>query len=231
MKLIAIVCLAAALLLCATHGRGQRPAADRPAARQVTWKFDNTQKVGGSVVTVIGNPQVIKTPMGKAIVFDGAHDGLLFDVNPIAGAQAFTIEAVIRPEAGGAEEQRWLHIQESAGDDRVMMETRLHGQEWFLDTFIKSGEGAADRRTLFDENFKHPVGQWYTVALVYDGATMRDYVDGHEELSGPLAVGPLGEGRTSVGVRQNKVFWFKGAILKARFTPRALKPQEFMRKD
>jgi hypothetical protein len=28
----------------------------------------------------------------------------------------------------------------------------------------------------------------------------------------------------------NRVFWFKGAVRKARFTPRALSPQEFMGK-
>jgi hypothetical protein len=29
----------------------------------------------------------------------------------------------------------------------------------------------------------------------------------------------------------NRVYWFKGAIRKARFTPRALTPEEFMRKQ
>ena len=68
------------------------------------------------------------------------------------------------------------------------------------------------------------------MALVYDGIAMRHYVDGKEELSGPLSVAPLGRGRTSIGVRMNRMYWFKGAILKARFTPRALSPQEFMEK-
>jgi hypothetical protein len=39
---------------------------------------------------------------------------------------------------------------------------------------------------------------------------------------------PLAAGRTSIGVRLNRVFWFKGAISKARFTARALAPAEFM---
>jgi hypothetical protein len=29
-------------------------------------------------------------------------------------------------------------------------------------------------------------------------------------------------GRTSIGVRQNRVSWFKGAIAEVRFTPAAL---------
>jgi hypothetical protein len=65
------------------------------------------------------------------------------------------------------------------------------------------------------------------VALVYDGRLMRHFVDGHEELSGPLAIQPLGVGKTSIGVRMNRVFWFKGAVRKVRFTPRALSPKEF----
>lgn len=230
MKLSALACIAFALL-GASPAYARQGAGHKAPAGSVTWRLDNVKKIGGHKATIIGRPRVIKTPGGKAVEFDGAHDGLLLDVDPVAGAQAFTIEAIIRPDAGGAEEQRWLHIQEAAGDDRIMLETRLHGQEWFLDTFIKNGAGGDQARTLYDENFKHPVGMWYHVALVYDGTTMRDYVDGREELSGPLAVGPLDEGRTSLGVRQNRVFWFKGAISKARFTPRALKPEEFMKKD
>lgn len=229
MKLSAIVILAAALCAAPAHARKRVGRESRP--RALTWKLDNVKKIGGNKTTVIGAPQVVKTPKGKAVQFDGAHDGLLVEVNPVAGARAFTIEAVIRPDAGGLEEQRWMHIQESAADNRVMLETRLHGGEWFLDTFIKNGPRPEDGRTLFDESFKHPVGAWYHIALVYDGAVMRNYVDGKEELSGPLAVAPLASGRTSVGVRQNRVYWFKGAIRLARFTPRALAPGEFIGKD
>ena len=238
MKLSALACVAAAAVVtCATAAHARKTAARKSPAdsaasvASITWKLDNLKKIGGNPVTVIGNPQVIKAPKGKAVQFDGAHDGLLLSVNPVAGARAFTIEAVIRPDVGGLEEQRWMHIQEASADDRVMLETRLHGGAWFLDTFIKNGPKPEDGRTLFDEPFKHPVGAWYHVALVYDGAVMRNYVDGQEELSGPLTVAPLAEGRTSVGVRQNRVYWFKGAIRRARFTPRALAPREFMSKD
>jgi hypothetical protein len=230
MKLSALALAAA--LFGAPHAHARQTAARRPPApRAVTWELDNLKRIGGSSVNVIGAPRVVKAPKGRAVQFDGARDGLLLEVNPIAGARAFTVEAVIRPDASGAEEQRWMHIQEAAADNRVMLETRVREGFWFLDTFIKNGSGEGSSRTLFDEPFKHPVGAWYHVALVYDGAVMRNYVDGREELSGPLAVGPLAEGRTSVGVRQNRVYWFKGAVSRARFTPRALAPREFMPKD
>ncbi|HEX8141317.1 MAG TPA: LamG domain-containing protein [Pyrinomonadaceae bacterium] len=224
MKLITLACMALALTIT-FYARTQ--AGHNGPKGAVTWKIDNLQKIGGHATSVIGNPQVTNGPGGRALLFDGTDDGLFVNVNPVAGAKAFTVEAIFRPDAGGTQEQRWFHIQEETSDDRILLEIRLVGDQWFLDTFIKSGENS---RTLYDENFKHPVGQWYHVALVYDGTQMRDYVDGQEELSGPLTIAPLERGRTSIGVRQNRVFWFKGAVSRARFTPRALTPGEFMGK-
>lgn len=192
-----------------------------------TWKIDNLKEIGGNQLTIDGTPQVIKSPAGKAISFNGKDQGVVVHQNPIAGARAFTIEAIFRPDAGGDLEQRWLHIQEDATDNRALLEVRTKGDEWFLDTFINSG---SNKLTLYSEKFKHAVGRWYHMALVFDGATMRHYVDGREEMSGPLSVSPLGPGKTSLGVRMNHVSWFKGAIRVARFTKRALAPSEFLKK-
>ena len=197
----------------------------KPVAGAITWNINNLDQIGGQSATIIGNPQVISTSVGKAVLFDGIDDGLLVKGNPIAAASAFTVEAVFRPDAGGATEQRWLHFQEDANDNRILLEIRLNGDQWFLDSFIKSGN---EKRTLYSENFKHKTGEWYHVALVYDGITMHHFVDGKEELSGPLTIQPLSDGSTSIGVRMNRVFWFKGAVRKARFTQRALSPAEFM---
>ena len=193
----------------------------------VTWKINRPDKIGGQRAERLGEPQVVNTPDGHAVLFDGVDDGLVVKTNPLAGATAFTLEAVFRPDAGGTFEQRWFHLQEELNDNRVLLEIRLTGDQWFLDTFIKSGD---NKLTLFSENFKHKTGEWYHVALTFDGVTMRHFVDGQEELSGPLTIQPLGRGSTSIGVRMNRVFWFKGAVRKARFTPRALSPQEFMGK-
>lgn len=191
------------------------------------WKIDNLKAIGGNPLTVTGQPRVIKDSSEKAISFDGKADGILINRNPIAGARAFTIEGIFRPDAGGEFEQRWLHVQNDQVDDRALLEIRVKDNEWFLDTFIKSGE---NRLALLAEKFKHPVGRWYHVALVFDGLTMRHYVDGQEEMSGPLNAAPLGPGKTSLGVRMNHVSWFKGAIREIRFTQRALTPQEFLKK-
>jgi len=223
MKLIASSGFGIALIVALT-GYGQQNA----PGKSVTWKIDNLKKIGGNAVSVIGNPRVIDAPGGKATMFDGVGDGLVVNANPIAGAQAFTLEAVFRPEANGSKEQRWFHIQQENSENRVLLETRLIGDQWFLDTYIRSGE---NNRTLYAENFKHPVGVWYHVALVFDGREMRHYVDGKVEMSGPLSISPLEQGQTSIGVRMNRVYWFKGAIRKARFTEKALRPNEFMGKN
>ena len=114
-------------------------------------------------------------------MFDGVDDALFIGNNPIAGFREFTIEAVFRPDAGGEKEQRWLHIEDTENaESRALLETRLVGDVWFVDTFIKSGE---NRLPLFAENFKHPIGEWHHVALVYDGREMRHYVNGKLELA------------------------------------------------
>jgi len=205
-----------------SHAQKVAPLETRTAA--VTWMLSSLDNFP-QPLTLIGKPQVIKTPYGQALLFDGQNDALIVNTNPLSGAGAFTLEAVFRPDAGGRAEQRWLHIQEATGDNRVLLETRLAGDYWFLDTFIKGGDNS---HALYAENFKHRLGEWYHVALVFDGATMRHYVDGKEELSAPLTIKPLVGGLTAIGVRLNRMFWFKGAILKARFTTRALQPKEFM---
>lgn len=213
------------VLLSASAGFAQKPETRQ---KSVTWKIDNLRSIDGNPVEVLGSPKVVKTDRGKAVVFDGVRDGIFIQNNPLAGSSKFTIEAIFRPDAGGEKEQRWLHIEDTENiESRAMLETRLSSNEWFLDTFLKSGD---NRMPLFAENFKHPTGRWYHIALVYDGTEMRHYVDGKLELSGKIDFKTFGsKGVISIGVRQNKVYWFKGAVLKARFTNRPLKPSQFMK--
>lgn len=193
---------------------------------QATWHLDNLQNIDGHEVTVEGDPQVIDTPGGKAIEFDGIDDGIFIDVHPLAGMSTFTVEVIFNPYAGGAAEQRFFHMQPDWSESRVMFETRLVGEkDWFLDTFIKSGE---QNVTHFAENHTHETAAWYHAAIVVDQNSFSHYVNGELELSAPLEYEVQKPGKTSLGVRLNKVHWFKGAIRTARFTPRALPPEEFL---
>lgn len=210
-----------------SSGIAQTLPAEKTSRRSIVWKIDNLKKIGGNNVEVLGNPQIIATEKGKAVLFDGIDDAIFVENNPIAGWREFTIEAVFRPDANGAKEQRWFHIEDMENaESRALLETRLVGDEWFLDTFIKSGE---NRSPLYAEDFKHSLGKWFHVALVFDGKEMRHYVDGKLELSGKLEIKPLGKGRASIGVRQNKVYWFKGAVRKLRFSNRALTANKFLK--
>jgi hypothetical protein len=119
-----------------------------------------------------------------------------------------------------------VHIQDER-DSRIMIETRLIGsQSWSLDTFMLSGDSS---RPLLDRARRHPTGRWAWVALVYDGKTMSDYVNGVKELEGPVNFAPMADGRMSLGVRLNRVFWFKGSIKEVRFSPVPLNPDDLRR--
>jgi hypothetical protein len=203
-------CLALANLVCA-----QTP---------VVWEIDNLQTIGGQTVTVAGSPSVIVgSPRG--IEFDGVDDAVFVPVHPMAGWPRFTAEVIFRPAAEGPREQRFFHLQEEGSENRVLFETRLTDDgQWFLDTFIKSDGGEC---TLYAENHRHKIGPWYHAAIVIDGQTMRHYVNGNLELSRELKFTPHKAGQTSLGVRINKVHWYKGAIARARFTERPLTPAEF----
>ena len=203
------------------------PALDaQPAASVlrpvVDWTLDSLTRVGGHPVATEGRPQVVRTPIGPAIAFNGHSDALVLDVNPIAALPRFTIEAIIDPAPDGGPEQRFLHIEEVGTGNRALLETRvLPDALWCLDSFLKSGDAAL---TLIDRTAAHRTGEWHAVALTFDGTTMTHYVDGVREASGRVAFTPLGPGRMSLGVRLNRVSWFKGRIHRVRVTPDALAP-------
>ncbi|MGH9659593.1 MAG: c-type cytochrome [Bryobacteraceae bacterium] len=190
------------------------------------WTFDRLDSIGGHKTTVLGQPRVIDSPAGKAVEFDGVDDALFIDDHPLAGADTYTWEAIFRPD-GGQTEQRWFHLSERGSENRMLFEIRVAGDQWYLDSFNQTGSVG---RALMNRQKLHPLGRWVHVACVYDGREFRSYVDGvREESASPLQFAPQGPGQSSVGVRINKVFYFKGAVRLARFTGRALEPSEFLR--
>jgi hypothetical protein len=195
-----------------------------------TWLFDRLDQIGGHKTTVLGAPRVVDSPVGKAVEFDGVDDALFFDVHPLAGAKIFTWEAIFRPD-GGQVEQRWFHLNEAPGtgadaENRMLFEIRAIDGQWCLDAFIRTGEAS---KALLNRKHLHPLGAWYHVAAVYDGREFRSYINGEPDGAAELNLQPQGPGHTSVGVRINKVFYFKGAVAQARFTRRALSPGEFLK--
>lgn len=219
---------AAGLVLpaCATIG-------PQASAGQKVWTFDNLTTQGGLPVAAEGGPALVDSPWGKAVKFDGLDDALFIEAHPLAGASTWTIEALIRPD-GGTFEQRFMHLAEAEVPTpgqplvgtRILFEIRVVGNEWYLDAFTK---GPTYNHTLIFPEKRFPVGRWFHVAQTYDGTTYRSFVDGVLQGEAPLAFTPQGPGRSSVGVRINRVSWFNGAIREARFTPRGLNPDQFTR--
>jgi hypothetical protein len=202
-------------------------APSREGAASEVWSLRDVGKVAGHATDVVGAPNAITSGDGTAIVFDGKGDGLFVPVNPLAGWSAFTIEVRFMPEGTGGEEQRFLHVEDEL-KHRVLIETRVTpDKQWSLDTFLF--QDAEHKLTLLDRKRQHPTDRWYWVALVYDGSRMSHYVNGVLELEGMVAFTPMTAGRTSIGVRQNRVSWFKGAISEVRFTPTALLPAQLRR--
>jgi Concanavalin A-like lectin/glucanases superfamily len=191
-----------------------------------TWTFDRLDRLGGHPTTVLGHPRVVDTPIGKAIEFNGVDDALLVDVHPLAGAAAFTWEAIFRPD-GGRPAQRWFHLQESGSDDRLLFEIRVTDDgRWYFDSYGHSGDA---QQALMNRDRLHPLGAWFHVAAVYDGREFRNYVNGVQEGAAAIRFMPQKAGRSAIGVRINLVDYFKGAIHVARFTRRALAPSDFLR--
>ncbi len=200
------------------------------AAESTVWTFDRLDHIGGAATQIEGQPKIIETGAGPAVQFDGVKDALFIDNHPLAGMKTFTAEVVFRPD-GGAFEQRWMHMAEvdpATGKDtgtRFLFEIRVVGDRWYLDAFTT---GPGYKETLVVPAKTFPVGRWYRVAMSFDGKMFKSYVDGVLQAEAAIAFKPQGPGHTSVGVRINRLNYFKGAVFEARFTPRALTPDEFL---
>jgi hypothetical protein len=194
-----------------------------PPARPVVWTLDNAASIGGHQPTVLGAPRFIDAGVGPAACFNGKDDGLVIPAIPIAGWSQFTIEVLFRPDADGPEAQRFVHLQDER-ESRVLIEIRVTPEgQWCLDTFLLSGKNSLP---LMDKTKLHPAGSWHWAALVYDGKKMAHYVDGTKEMEGEVAFPPMTTGQTSLGVRLNRLYWFKGCIREVHFSPTALGPAQ-----
>lgn len=198
------------------------------AAAEAIWRLSDLAKVGEFPTTIEGAPRVTTGPHGPAIEFDGKRDGLFLAPSTLRDAKVFTIEILFRPDEGGPAEQRFFHLQDKGGA-RAMIETRLDGRgHWWLDTFLTSGAPKAGV-ALIDATRVHPTGEWTWVALRYDGQRVAHFVNGTKELEQPARFTAFGECLLSLGVRQNKVYWFKGAIAEVRLHDRALPDEQLQR--
>jgi hypothetical protein len=199
---------------------------NRDSTKAVEWKMAQILEGTSQSWIIVGNPTMIDCSYGKAVHFDGYKDAFVLDTNILGGLLQFTVEVIMRPDTNGQREQRFLHFGEIRGE-RVMVEMRVPtNDQWYLDTYMKSGQTG---QTLVDSTKLHPLNQWYHVAFIVDQGKMEAYVNGNKELEGQIPFTPFSAGQTSIGVRLNRVNWFKGSMYKLKITPRILQPSDFMK--
>ncbi|MGC4093761.1 MAG: LamG domain-containing protein [Polyangiaceae bacterium] len=191
------------------------------------WLVDDPRALHGAHTLVLGEPRLGESPLGPALCFDG-DDGLIADLNPLQGLEAFTLEVLARIDAVGDpahSEPRFVHI-ESAEGLRATVEARVTSTQFFVDTHLHTN---SDKLTLANSASLHPVGRWNWIALSYAEGHMRHFVDAVEDGHGDVPFRPMGAGKMSLGVRQNRVHYFQGCIRELRVSPRALPAEQLQR--
>lgn len=198
-------------------------------AQDVIWKLDNINLTGNVQPQVLGTPAVKNADGRKAIAFNGVDDGLITASLPIDGWQQFTIEVLFKPDGDGPPAPRFIHFQDQ-DDNRGTFELRLNADKyWFLDTFLKNGKAGNKGLALNDSTLLHPADRWYWAAIVYDGKNMSAYVNGVKETEGIYNFPGVTNAQMSIGVRLNRVNWFKGRISEIRFHHAPLTPDQLQR--
>jgi hypothetical protein len=199
------------------------------AADAVTWQMDNLTSIGGNQTILVGTPSVIETPIGKAVQFNGSPDQLLVTGFPLDTAAAFTIELILNPNDIGSttalNEPRVMHIEDASDNTkRITMELRIEGKKWGIDAYILNGSSDP---TLAGSK-THDVDQWFNFAITCSNNMFKAYVNGVVDDSDKVEYGILPiTSKVSLGCRQNKKNYFKGAISKIVFTKKLLTPAEF----
>jgi len=226
-------CILLTFLFCSVSARA---ASSADTTFYELWHLDTLVNIGGHPTTIIGNPQVVETDMGRAVKFDGDGDMLLIDANPLGEAKEFTIEIIFKPDGAYPQntDPRFVHIQDpdDAAAKRVMMELRITAENlWYLDGFMNTDNASL---TLIDDSLTHPTEQWMHAAITYQNSLFKTYVNGTEELSDNVTcaseiVAP--DAKTSLGARMNQRNWYRGIMKTFKVTHRVLVPDEFLSID
>ncbi len=179
----------------------------------LTWELQEPSRIARHPATVFGAPHGCGNGNSSGICFDGVGDGLLLAVNPLHGRRRFSCMVEFCPEPDGPAEQRFLHAG-TVHQDRALLELRMNSDgRWYLDVYLSiAGWSCA----LRDSSRLHTAGRWYSATLAFDGRELSGAVDGVTELRRAAALpdgySPLSGDHCSIGMRQNQVSFFRGAI-------------------
>ena len=212
--LAALLALGAACTPAAAH------AATAPVA---AYGFEETGTTAGDASglgnagTVTGGATRAPGRFGSALSFDGADDLVrIRDAGPLNLASGMTLEAWVKPAAGG-------------GARTILLKGRRTGLSYALDAGaspgaqVSAGAETASARAASEL----PVGAWRHLAATYDGAALRLYVNG-AKVATAARPGPLtpGDGALTIGGNELAGDFFAGLVDEVRIYDRALAAAE-----
>lgn len=212
-------------LLCFSFAKGQNTTSAVAPNKTTEWILASLLDEKPTQLEISGAPKTVASPYGEAVYFDGVGDAFFLKEMPLQSLQEFTVEMIFNPDKNAPFEQRVLHIGEVT-KGRMLLEIRAVASNWFFDGYAASG---TNKKAVNDEKLLHPLGQWHHVAFVVTSESLTTYVNGKKELQESFSFNPIESGTTAIGVRLNKVSWFKGAIYKIRITPKRIQPHYFMK--
>jgi hypothetical protein len=174
-----------------TLGSGSDTSAGSAATGQSESDSDGTTQGGGSESSDPDDTGQSETcepggPSSSALALDGVGDHVTMGVAPELGLETFTLEAWIRRDGAGSEAGTG-----SGGVSVVPVVAKGRGENDDTIYNCNYAFGLADEVLAADfedaaTGANHPVlgttavtwGQWHHVAVTYDGATWRLYLDG-----------------------------------------------------
>lgn len=162
-----------------------------------------------------GNDVALKAPLpAAALGFDGVNDQVnlpfLFDPN----TTNFTAEAWVKPTLVDGNAHIFVQQNDGAGNGRTFLAIGSANKFY---TFL--GGSALSGTTTVSAN------TWYHVAVIWDGAALRLFVNGVEEASASASI-VNANGTMILGTGKSGVLPYQGVMDEVRFWTRALCKEE-----
>ena len=191
------------------------------------WSFDESSGSAALDASGSGNHGAVDGALsstagrfGRALSFDGVNDRV---TAPDSASLDFT---------AGVTMEAWVYPTSLAGYKTVMLkEAPPSLYTWAL--YGSNSTGLANGRVVTSADFearnpaKLPLSTWSHLAVTYDGATLRLYVNGQQTVQ-RAATGPLTTSNGPLRIGGNSIWneWFKGRLDEIRVYSRALSPAE-----
>jgi hypothetical protein len=173
---------------------------------------------GGGHEGTIEGPEWTKGKYGSALHFDGYKDMVAIpDSNELDLTDEFTLEAWVRPDEANPGS---AVITKERGSGLISYQMHAEGLAKTPVAYVENSKG----RYLVSASTAIPVHAWSHLAVTYDGAKLRYYVDG--VLEGTASAGDPGVSADQLLIGDD-IHWaeedgFKGKIDEVRIYDRAL---------